>query len=288
MFKKISLPLAVGALLFALNGTATAQDNPTPPKPPEPPKAEPKEPAPPRGDRPEGDRPPRGERPRGERREGDRRRRRGGGMEDLGLSDTQKAKMDAAMKAYREAIASARESGDWNKMREARKTYEKIVNEILTDEQKKKREEANKRRFGGRDGGRGRGGRGEGRGFGGDRGGRGFGRFRMNPEQRDARTIEEVKKALILNETQEAPVVAALKKILAERRKSRETIDKKRRSFLKALKEGAKKEEANTMLAEYRKLRTDSEASIKKLETELAGQLDDVQKAKLVAMGLMK
>ncbi|MDF1662919.1 MAG: hypothetical protein P1V97_14175 [Planctomycetota bacterium] len=283
MFNKISLPLALGAALFAFSSTATAQDNPTPPPPP---KAEPQEPPAPKAkpqDRPER---PRGERPRGERR------RRGGGMEDLNLTDTQKAKMEAAMKAYRDAIAGARESGDWAKMSEARKTYQKIVEDILTDEQKKKRDEANKNR-GGRDGargeGRGRGGRGEGgRGFG--RGGRGEGGRgrRGNPEDRDNRTIEEVKKSLFLSKTQEAPVVAALKKVLTERRKSREAVDTNRRALLKSLKDGIKKEEANTKLAEYRKARSDSEAAIKKLEAELTGQLDDLQKAKLVAMGIIK
>lgn len=278
MLNKISLPLALGAALFALSGTASAQDNPTPPPPP---KAEPQEPpAPPKA------KPQDGERPRGERR-----RRGGGGMEDLNLTDTQKAKMEAAMKAYREAIAGARESGDWNKMREARQTYQKIVEGILTDEQKKKRDEANKNRFGGRDGGRGRGGRGDGgRGFGRGEGRRGEGRRgrRGNPEERDNRTIEEVKKSLFLSKTQEAPVVAALKKILAERRKSREAVDTKRRALLKSLKDGIKKEEANAKLAEYRKARSESEAAVKKLETELAGQLDDLQKAKLVAMGILK
>ena len=83
-------------------------------------------------------------------------------------------------------------------------------------------------------------------------------------------------------------ILPLIKKIMAERRKSRETIEKKRRDFLTTLKKGGSKEQIAAQLAAYRKLRDDSVGALKKAEKGLAEQLNAEQKAKLVAFGIIQ
>jgi Spy/CpxP family protein refolding chaperone len=202
------------------------------------------------------------------------------GLEGLDLTDEQKAKVEAAKKTLQEDMREALENRDWAKLRDLRKTYQESIDATLTDEQKKKRDEAKKKRDeANRERFRGMG-RGEG----------GFGRRtrRQSPEQKEQALLKEIQQSLFLSKTQEGVIMPLIKKLLAERRTSREAVEKKRQSFLGTLKKGASKENAATGLAAFRKARDDSMAALKKTEDELAKQLDDEQKAKLVAFGIIK
>jgi Spy/CpxP family protein refolding chaperone len=274
--KQMTQSLAVLALLAIFAAPATAQDQPKPPAAPEAEK--PEAPKPPKEERPEGRRP----RERGQEGQRPRRQRGGmGSMEELGLSPEQKEKIEAAGKDYQDAMAEARESRDWNLMRDARQKLQKTVESVLTAEQKKKRDEANRNRFGG---GQGRGGFGR-SGEGGERrGGRGR---RQSPEQREATLLEEIKKSLFLGKTQETGVIASIKNVQTARRSARDTLEKKRGAFLASLKKGLTKEQSKATLTAFRKARDESKATIEKAQEELSKQLDEEQRAKLVAFGIL-
>lgn len=198
-------------------------------------------------------------------------------MEELGLSEEQKAKVEKLMEEVNAKRQAAMEERDFEAMRGLRTFIQEGFAKILTPEQMKKYEEAQASRRRGR-GGQGRGGQGrEG----------GFGR-RGDPAARDKRLVDEVKKALVLSESEEGTLVPAIEKALAARREAQSATEKSRGAFLEALKTGLTGEELQARLAKFRSDRDAAEQKAKSASETLAAMVDTEQKAKLVAFGVLR
>ena len=100
--------------------------------------------------------------------------------------------------------------------------------------------------------------------------------------------VEEAKKALVLGETEEAKITPLLKSAVEKRMAARQTEATKRRELLDFIKQGGTSEEIAARVAAFRKARDDAEKAAEEAGKALAESLDAEQRAKLVALGILR
>lgn len=190
----------------------------------------------------------------------------------LGLSPDQMKSFGQLFQDLRKAAREARDSGNRQGIRQARQKFEKSVRELLTPEQLEKWQGMRPETQGAR--GRGRGKRRPGQ--------RGMGA--ASTEEK----LQEIKKILVLSPTQESVVMPQVKTVLEKLKTHEDKLKSARRNLLEALREGMTAEQLEARMGKFRKGRDESEAAIKSAQEELAKGLDKEQKAKLVALGVLR
>ena len=265
---------ALSAILFFFGGLAASAQEPGAGPPPEP------------QERREGDR---DARPRPER---DRRAMGGpmgmmggrmlaGAMDQLGLDEEQKKKVQEVADRHAEETSKLFE--------ERMQRFFDEVSKLLTDEQRVRLEDLRARfgemRRGGteaREGPGGAGGRPEGR------WGNRPGELRGGMRGGD-RLVEEATKALFLTPEDEKIIGPMIRKTLQARNAQMQKVREKRREFEEfARAGGASEKELAARLAEFRKVRDEAESALKAQQEELRSLLTIEQEAKLVALGVLE